>query len=213
MTREEFRNLEQRHWCSKDSAPPATHSPAWLAAIAAGFQAAEAEKLLSNRLDDSLAGRQLVVSAKSHTHFVTKLPRSPQCSFDHAIWSPIERLDARPETLSLVECLALGGGPAGSLSARLRVEGHSFVTTLCCSSCGHSVELLFLSGRLRETSCSRCGASMLPMGFFTHDHLDAGLLSGSLSSRSLSDVGIQLGDIISVSRGGSECHFQVGGAP
>jgi molybdopterin/thiamine biosynthesis adenylyltransferase len=202
----DYEHLEQVHWCTGGAGTASTDAPAYLGGLAAGLAAAECEKLLSGRLDESLAGREVVVSAKHHTHFVTNYRRNELCRFDHRAWR-IEKLEARSGLFSLEQTLGLVNGNGG---VQLRVEGHRFVTKLTCAGCGRSADILRLSGRLDTRACRDCGDSMIPMGFYTYDRLESGALPASATRRSLWSLGLRAGDILSLSDSEGERHFQLG---
>lgn len=192
---------------------PSTRAPAYLGALAASLAAAECERLLAGDIDESLAGRELVVSARYHTHFVTNLGRNPRCRFDHSTWRP-EKLVARPHDISVGQVLdgrLLDGRPDGSdTRVELRVEPHRFVTKTRCGRCYNVGDALFLSGRPGNTPCAVCGGSRVPQHFYTLDRLTADALPDHFRRQSLADVGLQRGDLFSISAGTAERHFELG---
>ena len=192
---------------------PSTRAPAYLGALASSLAAAECERLLAGDIDESLAGRELVVSARYHTHFVTNLSRNPFCRFDHSTWSP-EKLAARPHDISVGQVLdgRLLDGQFGGSDTRveLRVEPHRFVTKTRCEVCRKVGDALFLSGRPANASCSVCGGSRVPQDFYTLDRLTADALPDHFRRLSLADIGLQRGDLFSISSGRAERHFELG---
>ncbi len=216
FTAQDIANLETRRWCSGRSAP-STNAPAWLGALAASLAAAECAKLLAGQIDQSLAGHDVVVGVRHHTHaVVTRHVRNPACRFDHRTWGEIEVLDATPAQVSLASALRLGSevdahaGPSHCGSAQLRIPGQSFVSQRRCCGCGATEDLLFLSGRLRERFCPQCGEAMLVVGFYSKDCIAESEISASDASRSLRSLGFRRGDVISVCTGARESHFQLG---
>jgi molybdopterin/thiamine biosynthesis adenylyltransferase len=205
----DYENLEQAHWCTGDAAAAATNAPAYLGALAASLAAAECEKLLSGRLTDSLAGREVVISAGHQTHFVTSYRRNEGCRFDHRVWT-IEKLGARAGGFSVGQLRGLGNGREEVAPVQLRVEGHRFNTRLRCAACGQVDDVLQLSGRSAAKDCRRCGDSLIPMGFYSYDRLDLAALPASTTHRSLRSVGLRDGDVFSVTSGEHERHFELG---
>ncbi|MGD2218227.1 MAG: ThiF family adenylyltransferase [Gemmatimonadales bacterium] len=205
----DYENLEQVHWCTGEAAAAATNAPAYLGALAASLAAAECEKLLSGRLSESLAGREVVVSARHQTHFVTRYRRNERCRFDHRVWT-IETLDARADRFSVEQLRALGNGSGDAAALQLRVEGQRFHTRLRCSACGETYEVLQLSRWPIARRCQRCGGSLIPLGFYSYDRLDLAALPTSTTRRSLQSVGLRDGDVFSLTSGEHERHFELG---
>ncbi|UCF68016.1 MAG: ThiF family adenylyltransferase, partial [Acidobacteriota bacterium] len=182
LSEEAYNTMNQVLPCAGDPADPRaadaprTGAPAYLGALAASLAAAECEHILRGRLDESLAGRELVISAEHHTHFVTELGRNPHCRFDHSSWS-LEKVESRPCEISLKELLdgqLLAGDRDGENGrVELRIEPHRFVTKTRCDKCRTAGDVLFLSGRTPETECSVCRGSMVPQHFYTLDRLAA----------------------------------------
>jgi molybdopterin/thiamine biosynthesis adenylyltransferase len=219
LTAAHYDTMDHALPCAGDSSDalageaPSTRAPAYLGALAASLAAAECEELLAGDIDGSLARRELVVSAKYHTHFVTNLGRNPNCRFDHSTWSP-EKLVARPHDISVGQVLdgrLLAGRPGGrDTSVELRVEPHRFVTRTRCGRCRNVGDDLFLSGRPANPPCSVCGGSRVPQHFYTLDRLTADALPDHLRRQSLADIGLQRGDLFSISSGTAERHFELG---
>src|SRR5271169_3262697 len=94
-------------------------------------------------------GRQVLINASAHTHFVTRYRVNSACHFDHAVWN-IELLDRRPAEVTLRDAFA-HAAPAvhDDPSLALGVEGMVFLRKLTCTGCGFTKELLRLSGSLR----------------------------------------------------------------
>ncbi len=215
FTAADIANLETRRWCSGGSAP-STNAPAWLGALAASLAAAECEKLLAGRIDQSLAGHDVIVGVGYHSHAITRHVRRPDCPFDHRTWGAIEVLDATPDQVSLASALRLGSeadakaGPSRNGSAQLRLAGQTFVTQRRCCGCGTTEDLLFLSGRLRERACPQCGEPLLVVGFYSKDSIAESDITESDATRSLRSLGVRRGDVISVCNGARERHIQLG---
>ncbi|MGD2151939.1 MAG: ThiF family adenylyltransferase [Gemmatimonadales bacterium] len=205
----DYEQLEQVHWCRGDVAAAATNAPAYLGALAASLAAAECEKLLSGRLSESLAGREVVVSATHQTHFVTRYRRNEGCRFDHRVWT-IEKLGARASGFSLARLRGLGNGRGDAAPLQLRVEGHRINTRLRCVACGVIDDVLHLSGRPVVKDCRQCGDALIPMGFYSCDRLDLATLSARTRRRSLRSVGFRDGDVFTLTDGKHDRHFELG---
>jgi len=205
----DYEQLEQVHWCTGDAAAPATNAPAYLGALAASLAAAECEKLLSGRLTESLAGREVIVSARHQTHFVTRYRRNERCRFDHRVWT-IEKLGARAGRFSLGRLRGLGNGRGDAAPLQLRVEGHRINTRLRCPACGVIDDVLHLSGRPLVKDCRRCGDTLIPMGFYSCDRLDLAASPARTRRRSLRSVGLRDGDVFTLIDGEHERHFELG---
>jgi len=192
---------------------PSTRAPAYLGALAASLAAAECEQLLTGRADESLAGRELVVSARHYTHFVTHLSRNPLCRFDHSTWR-LEKLVAGPHDISVGQVLdgqflpSLHGSGDGRVE--LRVEPYRFITKTSCDRCYKVANALFLAERAADAPCSVCGGSRVPQHFYTLDRLTADAVPDHLLHRSLGEVGLQRGDLFSIRSGTAERHFELG---
>lgn len=213
---DDYETIDQQLPCAGDSAASetsATGAPAYLGALAASLAAAECEKILAGELDGGLVGRELVASAKHHTHFVTNLHRNPRCRFDHLSWE-VERLGVRPDQLSVGQVLdgrlLAGKGVTGDRMLDLKVEPHRFVTKTHCTDCRTTADVLSLSGRQTAGLCGRCGGSTEAHHFYTLDRVTADALPDYLLRRSLANVGLLSGDVFSLFDGLVERHFELG---
>lgn len=213
-----YEAMDQRLPCATDtgdpraSEAPGTGVPAYLGALAASLAAAECERMLAGWLEGSLAGRELVVSARYHTQFVTNLIRDPHCRFDHSSWK-LEKIDAHPSEISIWQVLngqlLPGVSECSDSGVELNVEPHRFVTRTRCDRCHALGDALFLSGRPSTAPCSVCGGVRLPIHFYTLDRVAATALPDHLLRRSLADVGLQRGDVLTISAGTTERHFEL----
>lgn len=215
--RRDYELVEQVYPCSGGApAPAATNAPASLGALAAALQVLECQKILSGEPERAAIGKQVLLDAASHRHFVTRFRYNAACRFDHATWE-IEVLDRRPNQLTVGDAFALaprGGDDAG---VALRVEGQVFVLKLTCPTCGDSLALCWrLSGRLGTAhQCRRCERPERPMmatGFGTSEWLRARDLPARVLVYPLCDLGFRNGDVITVRAGATERHFQLGAA-
>jgi hypothetical protein len=209
----DYETLDQAYPCdpSAQLAPP-TNAPSSIGALAASLEALECQKLLSGQWEWAAIGRQVLINASAHTHFVTRFPVNPACRFDHAVWN-IELLNRRPAELTLRGALACAD-PAvhDDPSLALGVEGMAFLRTLTCTGCGFTKELLRLSGRLRaaERTCVRCDQPMRAAGFDMTEWLRAADLAPAMLARSLCSAGLRSGDVLTVSGASGPRRFQIG---
>ena len=201
---------EQRYQCDGPSAvlgPPsvaATNGPSSLGALAAALQAIECGKLLDGAVERALVGRQVVIDASWHKHYITTLRRNPSCRFDHQMW----RIEPIPAASSIATAIGLGDGDAA-----LQVPGRAFARRLTCAGCGRSRTLLHLWGRLRAAArtCSTCGKPMLAAGFDMVERGRASDLPPALLERPLAGIGLLPGDIVAVSTACGDRYFQLAG--
>ncbi|MFN8644452.1 MAG: ThiF family adenylyltransferase [Candidatus Binatia bacterium] len=210
----DYAALEQEYPCDagRESTPAPTGAPASLGALTAALQAIECEKLLSGRAAEALIGRQVVIDARAHRHFVTARRRNPACRFDHRT-PRIERLDRSPDELTMAQVLALAPvvrGVHGELT--LSVEGKSFLTEVRCPRCGVAVSTYFrLAGRLEpaDAICDRCGRARVASAFDAVERLSAHLPKSQLA-RPLSSFGFRAGDVFTLATADAQAHFEIG---
>jgi molybdopterin/thiamine biosynthesis adenylyltransferase len=196
----------------RPEAPP-TGAPAALGSLVASIMAVENDKILAGRLDESLAGRGVLVDMKHHVHELTRYIRNPLCRFDHATWA-IEDIDAAPSRLTLAGLVERAGGgdrPGGPW--RVALEGHAFARMLCCVQCGwHRPIGLRLARRLPPSRrrCELCGGGMIARGIDLVEQLEGPMLRGRTGRRSLSSFGIAAGDVVTVAGPDGETHYMLG---
>jgi molybdopterin/thiamine biosynthesis adenylyltransferase len=203
--------LAEAHPCDGGVAAPApTNAPSSLGALAAALQAIECRKLLAGDVDRAAVGREVLIDATWHRHWVTTLRRNPACRFDHAVWR-IERLADGPEALTVGDALALDGA---ARSGTLRVAGARFVTRLACAGCGTTTGCLRVASRtgFGTAPCPACGAEVAVRGFDLTDRVEAAGLAGDVLGLPLARVGVRAGDVLSVGSPGDEAHYEIGGA-
>jgi adenylyltransferase/sulfurtransferase len=207
---QDYESLEILHPClGFVDSHGATNGPSGLGALAASLQVVEAQKILAGRFDEAAFGRQVLLDAAHHKHYLTSFRRNPHCRFDHAIWR-IEDLDAR-RVRNLGDALALtGDATLEKPPAWLQIEGKPFVQGLDCYSCGNRKSLIRLqcSLKTRETRCPRCGESMSATGWNLTDRLSSELPKKVLS-RSLSTLGLRSGDVVTIGHAGGKRHFKI----
>jgi molybdopterin/thiamine biosynthesis adenylyltransferase len=182
-------------------APP-SNAPGSLCSLAAAFQAIEMEKILADDWQRVASGREVLIDANSHRHFVTRLPRNADCRFDHRTLTP-RQLRGTPETLSLAALFALG-------AAELRVEGQPFAVHWACGACRTAMQRFGLRHRLASGSlCRECGRTMRPVGFHSLDRLTAADVPHGMLDASLASLGFRAGDIFGATIGGEEVHYEI----
>jgi molybdopterin/thiamine biosynthesis adenylyltransferase/transcription elongation factor Elf1 len=193
------------------SAP--TNGPSHLGALVASLAAIECEKILTGQWDKAIIGKQILIDALHHKHYLTTLRRNPECRFSHRIWT-VERLNARPGDVTLAHALRLGGNRhQGVKYPVLRLAGVSrFVRKLTCHSCGSVKKLLRLEHRLtlRQINCRRCGATMAASGFDMVDRIEANKVSPSYLKRKARSLGFRSQDIFSVTTPSETRYYEFG---
>jgi len=195
------------HPCAVNGhATPPTGAPACLGALAASLQAIECKKILAG--DFSSAGRQILIEAAAHRHFLTGFRFNPQCRCPHKHWDISKR--RVPLDLPLSQALKL----AGRGRANLGFAGMQLARQLACPGCGFARRVVRLDQRLnpREKKCPRCGRELLVSGFHSQARLNSEELDPALAARSLARLGLRAGDFISVNHGGNEIFFELAAA-
>ena len=209
----DYAELSTVHPCDAGAAKtPASNSSACLGALAAALAAIECQKLLTGGSAAALIGRQVLIEAATHRHFVTAYRRNPNCRRSHATWK-ISALRQTPQELSLGALLK--PGPHAKAPAALAFGGQPLVKQLDCPGCGFSRRLFRLQSRLRrsERFCDRCGREMLSAGFYMKTRLSRADLGPGDAARSLASLGLRSGDVISLSNGADERFFELGAEP
>lgn len=208
----DYELIEQTYPCSGDGpVPAATNAPASLGALAAVLQVLECQKLFAEQWERVAFGKQVLVDAGSHRHFVTSSRSNSDCRFDHAIWQ-IDRLDQYANQLSIGDALALAGRVAAVAGAALRVEGQVFVRQLVCPRCGEARTLPWrLSGRLgAEQRCVRCQRRMLAPGTDVREWLGESDLPPAAPGDAVRSLGFRDGDVFTVRGENGDRHLEVG---
>jgi len=196
--RREYETIEQTYPCGGGSVDaPATGAPSALGGLSASLVAIEAQLLLSGARGPDAAGHSILIDARHHKYFLTRLVFNPRCLM------PLHLNTPATGTRAVEECrddVALG--ELLDSARNLRVLGQSFVTALTCGRCGDRREefRLNVSFRARPAeACGRCGHEMVPTGFDTTDELHSTSLPAGVLSSSLRDLGIRHGDWLHVS--------------
>jgi molybdopterin/thiamine biosynthesis adenylyltransferase len=213
-TQADYDAIEQTYPCqyskSDSSSPFSTNAPSSLGALAASLQALEVGKFLCGQLEYAAVGREVVLNALNHKHYVTEIRRRSDCRFDHEVWK-IEKLTRHPKAITLGEALALGRAHGESVeSFTLGVEGTAFVTRLSCVNCNESRKLLWLQNRLSQSArtCS-CGREMMVPAFERLEHLDREKLPAKALDRSLASIGFRRGDIVTLASATGRKHYEL----
>lgn len=211
----DYAALEQAYPCQGNSkSVTATNSPASLGAMTAGLAAIECQKLLASDVEHLLAGRQVMLDLRHHTHFVTTFRRNPVCRFDHKTWT-VEHIGEPPERLTLLrltEIASRGGKPGTDWC--IQMEGHGFAASQFCSVCEKALPMpVHLARRLSaaERRCPQCGGNMEIRGIDLLSCLAGETLDEQDVNRPLSSFGFQGGDIVTLCGSQGEVHCQVGG--
>ena len=197
-------NLGQNLGQGRAANTTATNAPSSLGALAASLQAIECQKLLLGQTGCVAIGKQVLIDATHHRHYVTSYRRNPDCRFgSHDVW------DIRPlkSSLTLREALNLAPSDGTNGSASLQLEGKPFVTKLTCSGCGRIKCILHLECSLRDIdkTCAHCGQRMMAAGFDLLERLNAGCVPRPALTSSLRKLGLRPNDVFSV---GSEHHLR-----
>jgi molybdopterin/thiamine biosynthesis adenylyltransferase len=178
-----------------ESAPTGASSA--LGGLAASLAAIECQKLFDGSMDQSLAGRQLIVEARYHHYYVNTLRRNRACPFDHQVWS----IQKAPQTVRTVGDLVEHGRKllGGELPVSVSAE-RMWVTRLVCLQCGQQARALRLQGRIgaKQRRCAQCGGEMQSMGFYLLPHLDIGSAGDRLLARPLRRFGLCSCDILTL---------------
>jgi len=216
----DYAHLEVEYPCggTVNTGTAPTGAPSGLGALAASLQALECQKRLfgtvsrdGNR-EAPGAGQEVLLDARNHKHYVTRLVRNPDCRFDHETWRA-ERLDRPPARISLQDAFDLGGSGKGEF---LEVEERSFATRLCCRTCGHTRRTLLLQEKIDNIPasgrvCPGCGGELMAPGFELLERLEAKAVSAGQLRRSLHSLGFRPGDLVSLESAGRRMHFELGG--
>ena len=207
--------LEQPHPCEKGGGGPAsTNAPVSLGLVAAGLMATECQKLLAGDREHLLAGRQVMLDLRNHTHYVTSFKRD-RCRFDHEVWE-VEPIEDSPAAITLGQALGwAANGSSGPEGCELCVEGQRFTTMEFCPGCGHHAPTgLRLAGRIErgQRRCPACGKTMVVRGFDMREWIDGRTLESHDLARPLSALGVEAGDVLSVRGSAGPRHFVLGGS-
>lgn len=204
--------LEHNYSC-RGTGISATAAPAELGALAAALQVTELRKLLRQKQDSVLVGRQMVMDTMHHRHYTVGFQRNPRCRFNHQSWN-IRPLPCNPEEMSIAHLFRLFRQHLEGEHCALRVEDHTFIKRLTCLECGRWTRpMLRLSGRPSKAHriCRYCGGRLAGAGLDSSDAIDATSLSAAWLGRPLARLGLRVGDIVSVDSAQGQFHYEIGG--
>jgi len=205
----DYRALEQEYPCGSAAVVYPSHAPAGLGALAAAMQGIEFLKLTGHSDGQVAAGRQVLLDSMWHRHRVVEFRRNPDCRFDHQTWN-IELIDCPPHAITLGQSFELGRDiryPHEPI--HLRLERKSFVTRLVCPDCQISRNVLRLQASLRPRLCPRCRRRMVVAPFGLRDRIDQSELPRKQLAWSLRDLGLQPGDVYTISGASGSRHFEL----
>ena len=184
----------------REAAP--TNAPASLGALAAAMQAIEIGKILAGDWERVAVGREVMLDANFHRHFVTRYDRNPACKFDHRTFA-IRKFRGEVGALTLADLFAQSTGV-------LRVEGHRFARQWACAACLASSEAFGLHRRLAGSiACPKCGSAMRAVGFHMRDRLAFSDVPDAALTSPLSQLGFRAGDLFTRVVGGEEIHSEI----
>jgi molybdopterin/thiamine biosynthesis adenylyltransferase len=186
---DDYSRMEQRHPCNGGEQVASTGAPSYLGALAGALSTEACTRLLAG--DSHMAGRQVLISTKSHSSFETKFLRAASCQFDHAVLT-IEKLAQAPDEIVLGEIPSLLANRY-EVEATLSIEGQHFVTQTACTSCGRTANVAGFSRQFRRAQCPACGGRIDSPGFVRSESLDVSAYAGS--TLTLADLGLESGDV------------------
>jgi len=193
--------------------PAPTRSPSSLGGLAAALQAIECRKILTEAADQSLAGKQLIIEADFHHHYVNLLRRNPSCRFDHQIWT----IAKAPQSVRTMGDLMDHGRMlfGGKYPADVSAECKNWVTRLVCRNCRQQARALRLQGRLGRMwgLCVRCGGEMQPIGFHLCPRLEFASLGNRLLARPLRNYGLRACDVMTLTNEHDVRHIELDLSP
>jgi molybdopterin/thiamine biosynthesis adenylyltransferase len=211
----DYELVEQDYPCRGAAGRPATGASAALGALAGSLQALECQKLLSGSREYLLEGRNVLIDVNHHRHYLTRFTRNAACRMpDHAGWR-IDRSDADPCATTLADLIAITRSLTGSGSGvRMRVAGQEFAMARTCQQCHarSAAGYLYRGDRRRSAApCRDCGGSLAVSGFDLHDSVILEDLPKDARNRSISELGLQAGDVLTFSTSGTERHLELRG--
>ena len=207
-----YARLAQPAPCDEDrDDAEATDGPSSLGALAASLLAIECAKLLQGRRELLVAGKQVLLDAAHHRHFLSQLTRNPHCRFDHRTWA-IQRIVLGDGEGRLRDIPGLTGGTGpGALSLRLASRGGLFRgRSFDCPRCARSTRafgpLPELPARIR---CPGCSTEIGDGRLEVLEALDPSTLTPCTLERPLASLGIRPGDVLSLHGPGTERYLEM----
>ena len=214
----DYAALEQSYPCDGPSAggdPAPTQAPSPLGALAASLQAIECGKLLAGDIERAAVGRQVLVDAASHRHYVTSFRRRESCRLRPHHPLEITRLRRGPATTTLSALFARAAHDGlGRSGLAFGIEGMRLAAEVACAGCGRRREVwrfgrAWLNGGER---CRSCGGRMTAQGFDLRERLvcDERSMPAWLLERPLFGLGIRGGELCTLSTESGARHYIVG---
>jgi len=211
--------LDERDYAAMGAVQPCSGSVASapsgaglaLGGLAAAWLALECERWLRSELKPGDAGRETLLEVRSGRLLISQRRRNPACRFDHRAWRLTPFRGVRPST-TLVEALRLAGRSLRAPAAvGLRLPGLRLAKALHCAACGAMFERFHILDRSAAARCPRCRRGLLmAVGFKLVDRLDRHL-PRPLLRRTLSELGVQAGDVFAAEVGHRVRHWVVPG--
>jgi molybdopterin/thiamine biosynthesis adenylyltransferase len=209
----DYELVEQAYPCAGRTPSPATDAPSALGALAASLQVLECQKLLAHQ-SPLLAGRDVLLDARHHRHYVTAFARNAGCRMpDHTPWN-ITPLDLDLSTTPLGELIAVGSTLRGANAGlRMSVAGRRFVQSPTCLHCNmrHRTALAQCVEQPRASSCPSCARPLVAAGVDLYDDLELDALPEVAHNSSLADIGLTQRDVVTLTTPDVEAHFELGG--
>ncbi|MCC7420413.1 MAG: ThiF family adenylyltransferase [Planctomycetaceae bacterium] len=209
---DDYRLLEVKHACETERKVASTNAPAALGGLAASLAALECARLLTGDISGSLAGRQILLDARHHTHFVTSFRRNPRCRFDHHVW-PIAPSPHSAKQLRLRDVSTMCEFTGEDLAISL--EGERFAMRARCP-CGWAASpddprVVGLVRRFAESplTCPQCGKPVVFGGWDLCERIHLKHLSNVAARRTLASLGFVPRDVFSVTAGGCRRWFEL----
>jgi molybdopterin/thiamine biosynthesis adenylyltransferase len=203
----DYGSAAERESCFDYGAPPPSRSPASLGALAASLQALECQRILTEDASP-LWGRQLLIEAAFHHHYVSTFRLNPSCRLDHQVWDlqPLELRLGEDSREDLSDKLGL---PAKS-NPIVRVAGQHLITGLVCSGCGQEQALETLEFRIGKEArvCADCGGVRAAPIPYRRRGLCGPPGEGSCR-KSLAALGVRHQDVLVVEADGQVQHYQI----
>jgi hypothetical protein len=207
--------VEQVYACQVAAAPPKTGASSGLGALAASIQALECEKLLAGDREHLLAGCDVLLDARHHRHYVTQFRRNSACRMpDHAGWC-ITPYDADASSTTLDDLMSMASTFRGADDGvTMGVAGQQFAMALTCDACGERSPAGHLQRGDQRRGASRCPAcrgARVATGFDLHDAVGLDALPQGARNKSLRELGLLTGDVVTLTTPEVEVHLELGG--
>lgn len=210
----DYAAVEQRYPCEQHTEAPPTGAPSSLGALAAALQALECDKVLAGSTSDALIGRDVLIDARHHKHYVTAHRRNPACRMpDHGGWR-IDPFGGAVSQTTLGDVVAIGTtlrDAATRLSCR--VAGQRFAVALSCPQCGASRSTFLLERALRRavTECDACHGRMRTAALGLRETVVVDATLEAPLDVPLARLGLRSGDVFSLSTPSVEAHYEMRG--